>query len=406
MKVLSKIFILILSIFPINIFAIELPNLYSNNVLLYDVENEEILYDKNIDEIINIASLTKIFTTIVAIENINDLNEYVTINDAMLREVPYDASIAGLKSGDNVTYLDLLYASILPSGADATIALAHGISNSTENFVKLMNEKATSLGLENTHFENVTGYDGVNHHSTTREVLKFLLYALENPLFKKIYTTRDYELANGLKVSATINYYNKYGLYDTTPIIGSKTGFTSKAGQCMSSIINVVDKELILLTFGAQRTDNKSAHNLDDAFTIIDYLNSNFKNRVIFKKGDTLLTIPVEYSNIDEYEIKVQEDVIEYTDEIKAEERKIEYKGINSLDYNYKKGDKLGTVTYYFKDKVYTEDIYLKEDISIDIIKYLYFHQIYVTPVIGIIILVLLIRRKHKKEIEKHVIIS
>ena len=180
MKRIKFILLFIIFFLPFNVLAITLPKLNSNNIIVYDDANKEILYEKNASEVVNIASLTKIMTTIVAIENINDLNETVEITNSMLQEVPWDASIAGLKEGDVVTYRDLLYATMLPSGADAATALAHSISGNTNSFVHLMNQKAKVLDLNDTHFVNVTGLDADGHYSSANDVLKYLLYALQN----------------------------------------------------------------------------------------------------------------------------------------------------------------------------------------------------------------------------------
>ena len=123
MKRVIDILLLTVLVVFVDVSAMELPNLYSNKVLLYDPSEEKILYEKGIDDVSNIASLTKIMTTITAIDLIEDLDKMVTIDRNVLNEIPYDASIAGLREGDRVTLRDLLYASILHSGADATTAL-------------------------------------------------------------------------------------------------------------------------------------------------------------------------------------------------------------------------------------------------------------------------------------------
>lgn len=387
---------LILILFPLSVLGLELPELHSKNVLLYDIENQEILYEKGSDEVINIASLTKIMTTIVAIENIDDLDDTVIITKDILDEIPSDASVADLKLGDKVTYLDLLYASILPSGADATTALAHGICGSTAKFIALMNDKAQELGLENTVFSNVTGYDIENHHSTPKEILEILNYALSNPLFKKIYETKEYTLTNGLKVESTLNMYNHNNKYDLTNILGSKTGYTSKAGQCMSSIIKVTDKELILLTFGAKRINWGDAFNIDDAFTVMNYLNSNYKNYTIYKKDEVLKTIPVSNSNINEYKIKVNKDVVVYTDSLNKDDIKFTYDGLESLDYHNKKGDKIGVVTYTYQNQVFSDEIYLKENINFSLLRYLQNHFNIILIILFVVIFIYYLNNKKK----------
>lgn len=394
MKRIRKILLLFILLIPFRIMAMSIPQHYSKNVIIYDISEDEILYEENASDVVSIASLTKIMTTIVAIENIDDLDQTITITRQMLDEVPFDASVAKLKENDVVTYRDLLYASMLPSGADATTALGYGISGSTAEFVKLMNQKSAELGLTNTHFVNVTGYDADNHYSTPEEVLKFLLYALNNSLFKQIYMTKEYTLTNGLHVESTINLYNKLGLVDLSFIKGSKTGFTDNAGLCMSSIVDVNDNELLLLTLNAPRI-NGTSYNLEDTINIRNYLNDNFKDEYIYQKDQTLFKIPVVNSNITSYDVKVGSDIKVYTDNLENEEYHYEYEGLKELSYKNQKNDKIGVITYYYKDKEVKEDVYLTVDIKPSLFNYLKEHINYVIPIslISILLVVIVIRR-------------
>ena len=190
----------ILFLFPINIYALNYPKLDSKIVEVYDMTDGKILYEVNSKKSSSIASLTKIATVITAIENIKNVDEKVTITKEILSTVSWDASVAGLKIGDVVTYKDLLYASMLPSGADATQSIAILSSGSVDNFVEKMNKLAEKIELKNTHFVNVTGLDVDGHYSTADDMRKLLVYALKNNLFKEIYTTKDYTLSNGLKL--------------------------------------------------------------------------------------------------------------------------------------------------------------------------------------------------------------
>ena len=397
---MKKIYwLLLILLLPLKVLGITLPELYSKNVLLYDPKDDRYLYELGSDEVINIASLTKIMTTITAIENIDDLNKEVEITEDMLKEIPSDASVAGLKVGDKVTMLDLLYASMLPSGADATTALAHTISGSTPQFVELMNQNASKLGLTNTHFVNVTGYDIPNHYSTPKEVLKILLYALNNDLFKEIYETKDYTLTNGLVVSSTINYYNQNNTLDITSILGSKTGYTDDAGLCMASLIKVKDRELILITLGAKRIWG-SPYNIMDALTIVDYLNNNYQDVLITSKNDVIKEIPVEDSTIKSYQIKVSDDVYFYTDEFKEDELTIEYDGKEKLSYKDKLGEKIGTVKITYEGEDITKDIILNEKINPSLREFIKNNPIYLIPFgicLILIIFCLFYQKKRKK---------
>lgn len=402
---MKKIFYLLLLtiLVPISVCAKEVPKLYSDKVLLYEPDTEEILYEVKSEERASIASLTKIMTTIVAIENIKDLNEVVTITRDMMNEIPYDASVAGLKVGDKVTYEDLLYASILPSGADATTALAHGISGTTDKYIELMNKKAEELGLKNTHYSNVTGYDIDNHYSTAKEVLELLLYSLDNPLFKKIYETKTYTLTNGLKVESTVNKYNKSLGYDTSRIIGSKTGYTGDAGLCMSAIIRSNNKDLILITLGAEYS-RKSPYNLVDTLNIIEYLDENYDSKVMYKKDTELFKIDVKNSNIEEYTVKVPNDVVKYVEvDYKEEDLKYEYDGLNELSYKNKKDEKIGHINYYYKNKLfYDEDVYLVEEIKFSLPKYLMSHILEIVAIVVVaIFIIFMFKLKNKKKLKK-----
>ena len=132
-KIISVIFLFFLFIVPI--YADEL-NIDSDKYILYNLNDNSVIIEHNSNEKTQIASLTKIMTTIVAIENIDDLNEKVTITSKMLEGIPYDASVAGLEVGDTLTYKDLLYGVILPSGADAVNALVLNISSSEKEFIQ------------------------------------------------------------------------------------------------------------------------------------------------------------------------------------------------------------------------------------------------------------------------------
>lgn len=402
---MKKTFIIILAIIflkPFDVLSLNLPSLHSNKILLYDADNKIILHEQNSDQITSIASLTKIVTTIVAIENIKNLEDTVEITSYMLREVPYDASIAGLKLGDKVSYRDLLYASILPSGADATIALAHSISGNTEKFVEKMNEFASRLDLKSTQFKNVTGYDAEGHHSTLKEVLKILTYSLQNDLFETIYKTRNYRLSNGLNVSSTINIYNKFLNRDTSSILGSKTGFTNNAGVCMSALFESNGKNYIIITTGAEHAYQK-AYNLEDTLDVIDYLDKNYVKSEIFVEGTIVTTIPVVYSKDDKYEIKTPSTITKYIElPLKKEDIKVEYDGIKKLTPLNKIGDKIGTVKYYFKDSLLLEeDVYLNREIKFSIKKFFFSHYIEIISTVTILILFFLIKKQKSKTRKK-----
>lgn len=297
---MKKLILVLIYFLPIAVHALDISNLNSEAVIVYDVNRNEIIFEQNSREEESIASLTKIMTVITAIENIEKIDDTVMITSEMLAGIYWNASVAGLKVGDAVTYRDLLYAAILPSGADATQVLAYAVSGSVDIFVAKMNELAKKIGVENTHYVNTTGLDQDGAYSTAYDQMLILDYALQNSMFKEVYTTKEYTLTNGLKVEASVRKYNQVLNLDTSKIIGSKTGNTDLAGLCMSALFYHEDHEMILITLGAERIDDLP-YNLIDTLTIIDAVNQNYEipvNDVITTESVFLEKEEIETFNI------------------------------------------------------------------------------------------------------------
>ena len=395
------IIILVIIINPIFVNALTYPEIDSKILEIYDLTDKKIIYEIDSNKQASIASLTKIATTITAIENINNLDEEVLITSNILSTVRWDASKAGLKAGDKLTYRDLLYASMLPSGADATNSIAILSTGSVENFVKKMNELAERIGLKNTHFVNVTGLDAEGHYSTADEVRKLLSYALENELFRKIYTTREYTLSNGLTVYSTIVTYNKNSSVDTSKIIGSKTGYTGEAGYCLSSISDINSHEFIIIVLDAEHKNNKY-YNIVDTVNLITFLLENYKEEVIVKKDTIIKTIPVKLSKEEKYEIRTQEDIkLFLPSDYDKEKIKIEYNGLDELSFINKEKTSIGKVTYYYDDKLVAQEKFtLESKFNISIIKIIKEYY-YVFISIIILFLIVIINKLKKKKRKK-----
>ncbi|MCU9614431.1 serine hydrolase [Caldibacillus lycopersici] len=251
--------------------------LYSPYAMLVHVDNHEVLYEKNSEETMYPASLTKIMTAIIAIENIPDLQTSISLSPDMF---PYlyaeNASLAGFMPNEEVSAEDLLYGTLLPSGADAAIGLANYVAGSEEEFVKLMNDKAEALGMENTNFTNTTGLHDPNHYSTAKDISILLQYALENETFKTIFTSKSYTTAgtnlhpDGITVYNTM--FNKMDepMLTNGEILGGKTGFTDEAGLCLASLASIDGETYILVTAGAQGNNQTEQYNISDAFTVYE----------------------------------------------------------------------------------------------------------------------------------------
>ena len=397
-KIFLKTFLILFLFIPFLISALENPTLHSKYYGVYDLTDDKMLFSLNSDVKTEVASLTKIMTVLVAIENISDLDDTVTITNSILNTVSWDASVAGLEVGDVVTYRDLLYATMLPSGADAANALAISIAGSIDGYVELMNAKAESLNLDDTHYENVTGLDENNHYSSVNDVIKLLKYSLNNNTFREIYTTKSYTLTNGLKVSASINFYNKVMDLDTSLILGSKTGFTDDAGYCISIYFKSDDHDLVAVTLNATRV-NDNYYNVKDAVDIVDFVNDNFGYQTVLNKNEAVTSIPVYYSNIDEYDVVTKDAVkVFLPDDYDEELVSFKYNGLNELSYKNSIDEKLGTVDVYYDDVLLTTvDVFLLSEINANYFKIIWAYKWYIILAIVVLYIIFSINKKSKK---------
>lgn len=250
-------------------------NLHSSNAILVNLDTNKILLDKGSDEIIYPASLTKIMTVLVAIENIPNLQEKIKLPKSIFKDLyEENASMAGFLPNEELTAEDLLYGSMLPSGADASIGLADYIAGSERKFVKLMNEKAKQLGMENTHFRNATGLHHSDHYTSVKDISILLQYALTNNTFRDIYTAERYSIKStnlhpeGMTLTSRM-FKNLYTNENTIgEIIGGKTGYTEQAGLCLASLATINGEEYILVTVGAKGDSRTEQFNITDALAV------------------------------------------------------------------------------------------------------------------------------------------
>lgn len=250
---------------------LELPSLHSRNALLLN-EQGEVLYEKNADAIIYPASLTKIMTAIVAIEMTDNLQTQTIVEPQTIANyTAQNASMAGFQAGDFVTTEDLLYGTLLASGADATGTLADAVAGSEGKFVTLMNNKAQELGMHDTYFVNTSGLHDEAHVSSVRDISKLLRYALENPTFYQIFTSKSYTTYVPNQLIITNSLFTKLPGLDS-PIIGGKTGYTPEAGLCLATIIEKEGKSFLFITTNAPSYIWTPPPHIEDALTAFEAL--------------------------------------------------------------------------------------------------------------------------------------
>ena len=381
------IFFLLLIVIPIfNVYAKDF-SVTANNIILYNLNDDSIIYEKNSEERVSIASITKIMTALVALENIDDLSDTVIITE---NDFAYTSgySKAGFSVGDTLTYEDLLYGILLPSGAEAVNSVVNNTLGLNE-FVKEMNNLAKRIGMNNTSFSNPIGRDSDTNYSTANDVAIMLKYALKNPEFKKIFTTKEYEATNGLKLQSTLMPYKD--ILNINLIDGSKSGFTRDAGRCLASITTLNDVPYLLVVLDSSLDNNYSA--VSDSITIYEYYSNNYSYQTILNKDLVIDTIPINYSKTKEYEIKIDEDVSMYLKNDSIDNLTYEYDGIKKIKYNTKEGSKLGTIKVYDNDTLlYESDVYLNVDIA-----YYNFYLLGIIVVIFLFIIVIFWKIKRRR---------
>ena len=216
--------------------------LYSEHAILIDLETNTVIAEKDPDAKIYPASMTKVMTALVACEQITDWDATFTMTQAIIDPLFLsDATMAGFVNGEEVSMTDLVYGALLPSGAEATEALAQTIAGSTEGFVALMNEKAAELGLTNTHFVNDSGLHDEDHYTTVREMAVILEAAMANERCRAALSAVSYTSAPTTQNPEGVAMINKFlyriGQYELgdAAVEGAKTGFTSQAMNCCAS---------------------------------------------------------------------------------------------------------------------------------------------------------------------------
>lgn len=331
-----------LLIFNFNIVHSQEMILSGESYILIDEESGRILNSHNKDKIMPMASTTKIMTALVALENGN-LNDEVLIEK---ESTDIEGSSIYLKEKETILLKDLLYGLMLRSGNDAAVAISNHISKSENEFVKMMNIKAKSIGANNTNFVNPHGLNHEDHYSTAYDLALITKEAFKNKVFKEIVSTKTY------KANRKENYYfvnkNKT-LWDYNDGDGVKTGYTMRSGRCLVSSAEKYNMRLIAVSLNARDWFN-------DNYKLFNYGFDNFRQKLIYDKNHFLKKIPIENSK-EELEVITKNDFI-YPLNKDEEEGKIKVKlNINTnLNPPIKKDSVVGTIDTYLNGVLIKRD--------------------------------------------------
>lgn len=268
----------------------------ANASALIDVKSGRLLYSENGDQSMRIASLTKIMTAIVAIEHGKLADNVTTSKTAVGKE----GSSIYLQLGEKMTLLNMLYGLMLRSGNDAATAIAEHVGGSEEGFVHLMNEKAEMLGLTHTQFKNPHGLDADGHYSSANDLAKLTAYALRNPVFAEIVSTKVKNVPNPHEKwqYSWTNKNKMLAMYEGAD--GVKTGYTKKALRCLVSSATRNGQQLAAVTLNDREDWIDHRHMLDWGF-------KNYPLMEVASKGQTIAGYPYAVGNSFYYPLAEEE---------------------------------------------------------------------------------------------------
>ena len=229
---------------------------YGKSYIVYDSLNQYVVEGRNIDYLQSVASISKIMTAIVVIEN-SRLDKKITVDETINKAY---GSCVYIHIKDRITIQDLLYGLMLRSGNDCALMLAKSVGGSVERFVEMMNEKARDIGMKQTHFSNPSGLDEEDEGnlSTVKEMAILYRYCCQNPLFNQIVKTKEYKRLDGKGY-----WHNKNRLLKEYPYcVGGKTGYTKKAKRTLITRAIKKQVDLIIVTFNCGNDFDKGVRNI------------------------------------------------------------------------------------------------------------------------------------------------
>lgn len=337
---MKKVFIFfVVLLFPVSVFAFSDT---AKSTIVMDMDSGRVLYSKNADERRLIASITKIMTAVVAIENSN-VDDIVTVGEEVLSM--YGSNIY-VELNEKMSLKDLLYGLLLRSGNDAAVVIANYVGKKEEFFVDMMNKKAAEIGMKNTLFKNSHGLDEVTkNYSTARDMALLSSYASKLPLYKEISKTKKWIVESEEK---TYVWHNRNKLlYSYKYATGGKTGYTPKAGRTLVTTASKNDLNLTIVTLNDSNEYNTHT-------SLYEHFFDKYKNYLIVDKSDFQID-----QNFFKDELYIKESFTYPL--LNSEKEKINV--VVNLDKvkNYSNNNVVGKVVVSFKNKkIFETNIYVK----------------------------------------------
>lgn len=375
-KITLVMIIIIGFILGIETFAKEIPEediegITAKNILLAETNTSKILYEKNIDKKIYPASITKLLTAILVVENC-ELDEIVIVSENAVKSVPSGYVNANLQIGEELTVNDLLNVMLIPSANDAANALAEHVGGSIESFSTMMNTRAKELGCTGSNFTNPGGLHQEEHYTTARDILYISQEAISNKTIKNIIKKINYTLPKTNKYTGTsriftnTNYiirkemkehYYKY-------CIGGKTGYTGEAKNCVVAFYKKDGIQLTAIIMG-ENASVKGKKFLD-ANKLAKYIYKNYEEKNIVNADEKYETVTISNGTRETKKLNVNYEkdvkILESKDiNIEDIEKQIEYKKLRAP---INKGDIVGTIKYTYEGIEYKTNLIAQSNVE------------------------------------------
>lgn len=340
---MKKIIFILISLFSFifikNVSAVEM-EISAKSAILVDFNTGKVLYSKNENEPLAMASMTKVMSMLLIMEKIDDGSlKYDDIVEISTESSSMGGSQIFLNPGDKYKVIDLLKGVAMASANDAVVALAEKTYGSKEHFIEAMNKKAESLGLKNTHFVNVHGLDEEGHYSSAydmsimaRELLKHEKILDFTRVYEEYLTKPDGSQIWLVNTNKLVRFYDG--------VDGLKTGFTQKAGYCLTATGKKNNLRLISVVMGEESIEKRSS----DTVKLLNYGFNTFKVNLIKNKSEILGKVNVQKGKKENVDVVLVNDLIEL---LNASDKPSNYKFkilVDKITAPVKKGDVIGKV--------------------------------------------------------------
>lgn len=345
-------------------------NITAPNLILAETNTGRILYERAADEKIYPASLTKLMTAILVVENC-ELDEIVTVSENAILSVPTGYVNSNLQVGEELTVEDLLYVMLIPSANDAANALAEHVGGNIESFSTMMNSRAKELGCTGSNFTNPSGLHEEEHYTTTRDLMLISQKAISYELIEKVVGRTSYTLPSTNKytgekrIFTTTNYMIRESLkrYYCDYCIGGKTGYTGEAKNCVVEFIKKDGIELLAIVMG-ENAKVKGQKFLDTK-EMFEYVFKNYDNIDVAQKDKTYETIKINNGTKETRNLEVlykeNINIIKDKDSTKDIQKDIEYTNVKAP---IQKGDVVGKITYTYDEIKYETELIAKSNVE------------------------------------------